>query len=105
MDFYFRPTPTNVTALLVITLAIFAMAMLLRKHYDSNLPLVFYFVALVFANFFDRPFHPNLMYLGLASVLLLRFEFMGAGMTKLLAFCSSVGLILMIGSMVADLSI
>ena len=101
---FFRATPTNVTALLVITLALFAVVMLMKKRYDSNLPLLFYFVALIFGNFFDRPVNPNLMYPGLAMVLLLRFEFLGAGMTKFVAFCANVALILMIGYMAADLS-
>ena len=104
MGLYFRPTPTNVTALLVIALAMAAVMMLMRKRYDSNLPLLFYFVALVFANFFDRPVDPRLMYTGLALVLLLRFEFLGAGVTKFVAFCANCGLLLMIAAMVLDLS-
>jgi hypothetical protein len=100
---YFRPTPTNVTALLVIALAIFAVAMLMRKRYDSNLPLLFYFVAFIFATFFDRPVDPRLMYSGLALVLLLRFEFLGVGMTKFIAFCANAALVLMIWAMALDL--
>ena len=92
------------TAVLVIVIAIAAVFMLSRKRYDSNLPLLFYFFALVFANFFDRPINPNLMYTGLALVLLLRFEFLGPGVTKFVAICANVGLILMIGAMASDLS-
>ena len=103
MGLYFRPSPTNVTALLVIALAMFAVIMLMKKRYDSNLPLLFYFVALVFANFFDRPVDPRLMYPGLALVLLLRFEFLGVGMTRFIAFCANSALVLMIWSMVSDL--
>jgi len=100
---YFRPTSTNVTALLVIALAIFAVIMLIRKRYDSNLPLLFYLVALLFANFFDRPVDPRLMYTGLALVLLLRFEFLGLGMTKFIAFCANSALVLIILAMASDL--
>lgn len=101
---YFRPSPTNMTAVLVIALAVAAVIMLSRKRYDSNLPLLFYFFALVFANYFDRPVNPNLMYSGLALVLLLRFEFLGPGVTKFVAICANVALILMIGAMASDLS-
>ena len=91
------------TAMLVITLAVAAVIMLSKKRYDSNLPLIFYFVALVFANFFDRPFNPAIMYGGLAAVLLLRFEFLGPGVTRLIAYCATAGLVLMIFSMAAEL--
>jgi hypothetical protein len=101
---YFRPTPINVAALLVITLAVFAIIMLWKKRYDSNLPLLYYLVALVFANQFDRPFNPNILVGGLIMVLLLRFEFMGSSFTKFIAVMANVGLFLMIGSMVVDLS-
>jgi hypothetical protein len=100
---YFRATPTNVTALLVITLAVSGIIMLSKKRYDSNLPLLFYFAALVFTNAFDRPIDPRLMYSGLATVLLLRFEFMGPGFTKLVAFCANLGLFMMIWAMASDL--
>ncbi len=43
-------TSTNVSALLVVALAFAAVIFILRKRYDSNLPLLFYFVALVFTN-------------------------------------------------------
>jgi hypothetical protein len=101
---YFRATSTNVTALLVIALAVFAVSMLMRKRYDSNLPLLFYFVALVFGNFVDRPINPNLMYGGLATVLILRFEFLGPGVTKFVAFCANFAIVLMIWAIASDLN-
>ena len=69
-------TPLNMTELLVTVLALVATFMIVRKKYDSNLPLLFYFVALVFTNLTDREVNPYLLYSGLAFALLLRFEFM-----------------------------
>jgi hypothetical protein len=98
---FFRATPTNMTAVLICVIAAAAVFMLARKRYDTNLPLLFYFFALVFANMADRPVEPAIMYGGLAFALLLRFEFMGAGFTKTIAFAANVGLCLMIWVMLA----
>lgn len=88
-------TPENITALLVVLLAVVAMVFLVRKKYDSNLPLLFYFVALVFTNMSDKEVNPYLMFIGLGFALLLRFEFMNTGFSKVVAFLatSSLGLI------------
>jgi hypothetical protein len=82
----FQGTPLNMTELLVTALAFVATFMLVRKKYDSNLPLMFYFVALVFTNLTDRELHPILLYGGLAFALLLRFEFMNQGFARIVGF-------------------
>ena len=88
-------TPENITALLVASLAVLAMVFLMRKKYDSNLPLLFYFIALIFTNMSDKTVNPYLMFVGLAFALLLRFEFMNSGFAKVVAFLAtgSMGLI------------
>ena len=98
----FRATPTNMTELLVMCIAVVAVFMLLRKRYDSNLPLLFYFLAVVFTNSVDRQVNPAIMYGGLAFCLLLRFEFMGSGFSKFVAFLANAGLALMIWVMMSD---
>jgi hypothetical protein len=89
------PNSENITALLVASLAILAMIFLLRKKYDSNLPLLFYFIALVFTNVSEKSVNPYLMFIGLGFALLLRFEFMNLGFSKVVAFLAtaSMGLI------------
>jgi hypothetical protein len=99
---YFNATPTNMTELLVVCLAVVAVVVLLRKRYDSNLPLLFYTLAVVFTNAADRPVNPAIMYGGVAFCLLLRFEFMGSGFSKVVAFLASAGLVLMIFVMMSD---
>lgn len=88
-------TPENMTALLVAALAVLAMIFLMKKKYDSNLPLLFYFIALVFTNMSDKSVNPYLMFIGLGFALLLRFEFMNMGFSKLVAYLAtaSMGLI------------
>jgi hypothetical protein len=101
----FNATPTNMTELLVVCIAVVAVIMLARKRYDSNLPLLFYFLAVLFTNSVDRQVNPAIMYGGLAFCLLLRFEFMGSGFSKLVAFLASTGLVLMIWVMMSDVLI
>jgi hypothetical protein len=98
----FNATPTNMTAILVVCLALAAIFMLLRKRYDTNLPLLFYFVAIVFTRLFDRPVNDFVLYGGLAFALLLRFEFMGGVVMKIISFFAVAGLFSVVWSMMSD---
>lgn len=98
----FQGTPMNMTELLVVALALVAGFMVVRKKYDSNLPLMFYFVALVFTNTTDREVNPMLMYSGLGLVLLLRFEFMNRGFARVVGFCATCALGLTVYSMLHE---
>lgn len=92
----FQGTPLNMTTILVVCLALVSLFFILRKRYDSNLPLLFYFVAVMFSNLTDREVNPYLLYVGLIFTLLLRFEFMNPGFSRLIAFLASgsMGLII-----------
>ena len=94
----FDGTPLNMSTLLVIVLAMTAVFALVRKKYDSNLPLFFYFVAVLFTNMTDRSINPVLLYVGLVFALVLRFEFMNAGFAKVVAFLATGSLSLIIVS-------
>jgi hypothetical protein len=85
-------TSENITALLVASLAVLAMIFLMRKKYDSNLPLLFYFIALIFTNMSDKTVNPYLMVAGLAFAMLLRFEFMSPGFSKAVAFLATASM-------------
>jgi hypothetical protein len=82
----FNATPSNMTTLLVCVLAFVALFFLLRGRFDSNLPLLFYSAALVLTSMTDHSVNTYLLYAGLASALVLRFEFMGKGFTKVVGF-------------------
>src|SRR5690349_18878922 len=98
----FEATPTNFTEILVCVLAVVAIIMLLRKRYDSNVPLLFYFIAVLFTNWADRPVNPIVLYGSLAFALLLRFEFMNNTFTKVVAFFAGTGLCAVIWAMMSD---
>jgi hypothetical protein len=89
---YFDATPTNMTILLVVTLAIIAIILLIRGRYDSNLPLMYYTAALAVNVLADRGLSPYLLYSGIAFALILRFEFMGKGFTKFIGFMTSIAM-------------
>jgi hypothetical protein len=98
----FDSTPMNMTTLLVAALAAAAVFMLLRKRYDSNLPLMFYFIAVLFSNLTDRELNPFLLYGGLAFALLLRFEFLNQGFSKVVAFFATSSMCLIIYVLMAE---
>ena len=89
-------TSLDITTLLVVALAAISVVFMLRKRYDSNLPLLFYFVALVFSNATDREVNPYLLYAGLVFALLLRFEFLGQGVARFVMFLSTCSMCLII---------
>ncbi len=98
----FNPTSLNVSEVLVIGLAAASAILLMRKRYDSNLPLLFYLVLVLFNNMSDRGVNPYLLYTGLILALLLRFEFMGGGFAKLVAFLTTASLGVIIWLMMAE---
>ncbi len=98
----FNATPTNMTAILVVCLALVAIVFLLRKRYDSNLPLLFYFFAIIFTRLFDRPVNPFILYGGLAFAMILRFEFMGGVVMRIVSFFAVAGLFTVVWAMMAD---
>jgi hypothetical protein len=89
-------TPLNMTTLIVIALAVVALVPIMRKRYDSNLPILFYVVAVLFTNLTDREINFYLLYGGLSLTLLLRFEFMNTGFAKIVSVFAtgSLGLII-----------
>jgi hypothetical protein len=98
----FDGNPLNLTTLLIVALAVLAVVVLLRKRYDSNLPLFFYFVAVVFTNLTDQEINPYLLYTGLAFALLLRFEFLNQGFARVIAFFATGSMFLIILAFLAD---
>jgi hypothetical protein len=85
----FNPTSTNITELLVVALIVVSVILLLRKRYDSNLPLLSYVAIIGFTNIVDRTLNPFLLYGGLGLALILRFEFMGTGFAKVVAYLAT----------------
>ncbi len=96
-------TPANITTLLIVALAVISVVFLVRKQqYDSNLPLLFYFVAVIFSNSTEETVNPYLLYAGLSFALLLRFEFMNHGFVKVVAVFAAGSTLLVIWNFLAD---
>src|SRR5215469_3665601 len=95
-------TPLNMTTLLVVALAVISLFFIFRKRYDSNLPLLFYAVAVIFTNLSDREVNPYLLYSGLIFALLLRFEFLNPAFSKLFAFFAGGSMSLIIWVFLAE---
>ena len=94
---YFDATPLNVVTLLVMVPAVMALIFLSKGRFDSNLPLLFYGFAFTLVTSSERQISPFVLYTGLAFALILRFEFMGKGVTKFVAVLTScaIGLVLL----------
>lgn len=89
---YFDPTPQNMTALLVVALALVTLVFLLRGRWDSNLPLFYYVASIFVASFTDQPSHPYLMLVGACLAMVLRFEFMSKGFTRFIGVLTSLAI-------------
>jgi hypothetical protein len=98
----FNASSTNLTELLVACLAIVSAVLLIRKRYDTNLPLLFYFVVILFSNMSERELNPYLLYTGLVLAMLLRFEFMGTSFAKVVAMFSAAALAVIVWTMMSD---
>jgi len=92
-------------AVLISVLAVVGINMLMRKRFDSNVPLLFYFFAVPYTSLFERPIHPIVMFGSLGFALLLRFEFMGPAFMKFIAFLAGCGLCAMLYMLLSETTI
>ncbi len=98
----FRPTPINVTEVLVMAMALLAMISLMRKKYDSNLPLLFFGLALTFLSYADRMMDPYLFYGSMGLAMIVRFEFLNPAFSKFFSVLAVIGLLGVTYVMVTD---
>jgi len=99
----FDGTPLNMTTLLIVALAVTAIVFILRKRYDSNVPILFYVIVVLFTSLTDRSINPLLLYGGFAFTLLLRFEFMNTGFARLVSFFATGSTCLIIYVFLAEI--
>ena len=86
----FRDTPEGVTTLLFIAFALFVIYTRWRNWLDSNVPVLFYIVMIIYANAAQDRMPPWVVYAGFCLGMVLRFEFMSPSFTKFikgLEFC------------------
>ena len=74
---YFQVTPFNVITLILLGLTVWVIVARTRGQLESDWPLVYYLLVLVYWKVFEGGLSPYWVYAGLVSAVLLRFEFMG----------------------------
>jgi hypothetical protein len=72
----------NVTTALLVVGALFIVYLRLRNWFDTNVPLIYYGLMVVYTNALDGLLKPWVIYFGVALALLLRFEFMNVQCTR-----------------------
>jgi hypothetical protein len=87
------------TALLV-AFAAFVIYTRYRNWLDSNVPLIFYVIMLVYTNSLDGGLNPMIVYIALGLGLILRFEFMNSGFAKVVKSAEIVMLCVIIFNLV-----
>lgn len=72
----------NVTTALLVVGALFVVYTRLRNWFDTNVPLFYYGLMIVYTNALDGLLSPWVIYFGVVLALLLRFEFMNLPFTR-----------------------
>ncbi len=76
----------SVTAILIIAFGLFVMYTQWKNWFDSNLPIIFYVVFFGFMQSIDGGVPFWLICVGFGLALVLRFEFMNTGLTRVVKF-------------------
>ncbi len=76
----------SVTAVLIIAFGVFVMYTQWKNWFDSNLTVIFYIVFFGFMRSMDGAVPLWLIYIGFGLALILRFEFMNTGFTRVIKF-------------------
>lgn len=78
---------SSVTAVLIIAFGVFVMYTFWKNWFDSNLAVIFYVVFFVFMKGIDAGVVPNWLVLaGFGLAMILRFEFMNTGFTRVVKY-------------------
>lgn len=78
---------SSVTAVLIIAFGVFVMYTQWKNWFDSNLSVIFYVVFFMFMKGVDASVVPNwLMLAGFGLAMVLRFEFMNTGLTRVVKY-------------------
>ena len=87
---FFQFTLFNVCTLVLIGLTIAVIAARLRGLLESNWPLCYYALVIIYWQVFPGGLDPHWVFVGLVSAALLRFEFLGGvilTLVRVLEFC------------------
>ena len=78
----FKDTPGGVTTLLFVAFALLVIYTRVRNWLDSNVPVFFYILMIIYANTLGDRLPPWMVYVGFCLGMVLRFEFMNPAFTK-----------------------
>ena len=78
----FKDTPGGVTTLLFVAFALLVMYTRMRNWLDSNVPVIFYILMIIYVNTLSDRLPPWVVYAGFGLGMILRFEFMNNKFTK-----------------------
>ena len=92
----FRATPYTVTTALMVAFALLVIYVRMKNWLDSNVPLYFYVILIVYMRAVDGTVPVWLIVAGFGLTMLLRFEFLNPFFTKSVKFleiCALSGMI------------
>ena len=92
----FKATPYTVTSAVMIAFAILVIWVRMKNWLDSNVPLYFYVILIVYIRAVDGIIPLWLILAGFGGTMLLRFEFMNPALTKSVKFveiCALIGMV------------
>ena len=88
-----RYGPLNVTTFVILGFALWVIYTRIRNRVDNNWPMAFYPVVLTYAVQVPGRIEFETLIAGLASALLMRFEFVGGFMTHVVRLADMVALL------------
>jgi hypothetical protein len=92
----YQATPYTVTTALMVAFALFVIYVRVKNWLDSNVPLFFYVILIVYMQAVDGIVPVWLIMAGFGLTMLLRFEFLNPFLTKSVKFleiCALVGMV------------
>ena len=92
----FRATPYTVTTALMVAFAMFVIYVRMKNWLDSNVPLFFYVILIIYMRSIAGSMPVWLIVGGFILTMLLRFEFLNPLMTKSVKFleiCALTGMV------------
>lgn len=92
----FLSTPTKFSTGLLAAFAVFVIVSLAKRKVDTNLPLVFYFILMVYVSFAGETLNPYLIFTGLVFALLLRFEFLNEFFFRTVTYLEIIAICLIV---------
>ncbi len=78
----FAATPFNLTTCLLLIFTVGLIVFRFTRRIDSNWPLVYYFLLVLYSKGFAGSLDPRWVYAAVVTALFLRFEFMGGWVTR-----------------------